>query len=482
MGKIINDINNMQKEQSNSEVNSREVAEKFHQCLRDVDASIKSGNLNKAREYLVDAKELEPLNPYLKAFEERIQYLEDNPHLLKKTKPESSHTVKMDKPVQIIPQTSRISIPAERTIRKEIEDEFKEKFTQELHNAERNAAQTFKHFEKNRNTFLELLEEEFEGMYRSQIADEKKRIQADAEGIIEAEKKKFQQKYEALVAENNRTIKEIREELHRKMEKTFLHRLEQISKEYDDKLEILGIKLPETKEGKLALYREKMYDNYTNGQPSVEEAKMLMRLKELLDLTFDDHFSIESDVRIELYIANVQKGILSGEISIKNKKKLENIRKKYHITEEQKTLVESFIKSSFKNSKSNGHILVVDDDEALIRILEDILKDNRFEVTTALDIESAFQKLKSNAFDLILCDIKFPHGDLDGFKLFSSIQEFPYLRKTPFIFMSALQDGVVMRSGYQLGVDDYLTKPLDLDLLLAVINGKIKRYRTLYLA
>jgi len=45
--------------------------------------------------------------------------------------------------------------------------------------------------------------------------------------------------------------------------------------------------------------------------------------------------------------------------------------------------------------------------------------------------------------------------------------------------MSSLSDGVIVRSGVQLGVDDYLTKPLDADLLLAVVEGKIKRYRNI---
>ncbi|MDP2209996.1 MAG: response regulator [Bacteroidota bacterium] len=465
----------MQTGQSTSAVNSTEVTQNFHRCLREVDASIKNGNLVKAREYLTEAKEWEPLNPYLKAFEERIHYLEDNPHLLKKSKVEGSHSVKTDKPVQ---QINNILVPSEQTIRNEIENEFKEKFTQELHNAERNAAQTLKQFEKNRNAFLQLLEREFEAMYQTQIAEERKRIQADAEAMIAAEKKNFQQKYDALVAENNRAIKEIREELHGKMEKSFLRRLEQISQEYDDKLEILGIKVPDTREGRIALYREKMHENYTNGQPSVEGAKILMRLKELLELTFDEHFSLESDVQLELYIAHVQKEILAGEITLKNKKKLDDVRKRYHITDEQKSQVESFIKSSFKKSKGKGSILVVDDDDILLQILEDTLRENGFDVTTALDIENAFEKLNSSAFDLILCDIMFPQGDLDGFKFFSSVQEIPYLRKTPFIFMSALQDGLVMRSGFQLGVDDYITKPFDLDILVAVINGKIKRYRS----
>ncbi len=474
----MNENNNRQTGQSNSGINSTEITQNFHRCLREVDSSIKNGNLVKAREFLTEAKEWEPLNPYLKAFEERIQYLEDNPHLIKKNKVQGSHTPKIDNPVQPVQQITKIVTPSEQAIRNEIEIEYKEKFTQELHNAERNAAQTLKQFEKNRNAVLQLLEREFEAMYQTQIAEEKKRIKAEAEAVIDAEKKKFQQKYDALVAENNRAIKEIREELQGKMEKSFLRRLEQISKEYDDKLEILGIKLPETHETRIALYHEQMREHYTDGQPSVEGAKKMMRLKELLGLTFDEHFRIESEVRLELYIAYVQKKILAGEITLKNKKKLDEVRKRFHITDDQKSQVESLIKSSFKKSQSNGSILVVDDDEVLLQILGDTLRENGFDVTTSLDIEDAFEKLKSSAFDLILCDIMFPQGDLDGFKLFSSIQEISYLRKTPFIFMSALQDGLVMRSGFQLGVDDYITKPFDLDILLAVINGKIKRYRS----
>ncbi len=96
-----------------------------------------------------------------------------------------------------------------------------------------------------------------------------------------------------------------------------------------------------------------------------------------------------------------------------------------------------------------------------------------------IDIECAFEKLKSCAFNLILCDIMFPRGDLNGFKLFSSVQKIPHLRKIPFIFMSAFQDGLVMRSGFQLGANDYITKPFDLEILVAVIKGKLKHYRSL---
>jgi CheY-like chemotaxis protein len=474
-----NKISGGQRDQARAGFITDEGVENFHRIMRDVDAFIKSGDLDGARKSLTEAKKLEPANPYLKAFEERIHYLEKNPQLLKKTKPEIIPLHNKELPNLSAHHINHVQKQSEKTIRKEIEEEYKEKFTHELHHAEQSAARTLEEFEQNRKSFLQSLEHEFERVYQTQISDERKRIKLEAEAMIEAEKKTLQRRYDALVADNNKTIQKIREELHKKMEQSFLRRLEQISKEYDDKLDILGIKIPKTKEEQIALYREKMYEHYSTGQPSVEAAKQLMRLKELLELTFDEHFNTEAEVRLELYIAKLQKGILSGGITLKSKKKIEELKKQFFITKEQDTLTESFVKSSLNKKYSKGNLIIVDDDEALLRLLNDTLKENGFQVTTLSDVESAFQELKNEPFDLILCDIKFPQGDLDGFKLFTSVQELPHLRKIPFIFMSALHDGVIMRSGFQLGVDDYLTKPLDLDILMAIINGKIKRYQAL---
>ena len=467
--------------QSPAGFNPEDTVEKFRQCVRDVDSLIRNGIFDKARARLTAATELDPSNPYLKAFEERIRYLEKNPHLVGQPKLDSTVSYKTESPGLSRIGNHLLSTQPEQKVRQEIEVEYKEKFTHELQNAEKSAVRTLEQFEQSRKQSLLSLEKEFERMVQTQIASERKRIQADAEVMIEAEKKRLQHKYDSLVAEHNNAIKEVRDELRKNMEQTFLRRLEQISKEYDDKLEMLGTKLPKTNEEKITFYREKMLEYYGEGQPSVENAKRLMRLKELLEITFDEHFSAESDVRLELYMKNVQNGILSGEITLKKKKVLEEIKRQFCITTEQEASLASFVKSSLNKRTSKGRLLVVDDDEALVHLLADTLKENGYQVITALDVESAFHELKNNSVDLILSDIKFPQGELDGFKFFSSVQEYPHLRKIPFVFMSALYDGVIVRSGFQLGVDDYITKPLDLDLLLAIINGKLKRYRALEL-
>ena len=452
---------------------------KFRQCVRDVDAFIRRGDLEGARNRLSEAMKLEPTNPYLRAFDERIRDLE------KKVGPsQASHksaggdleqpglTAEMDR-------LDAIPIPSEELLRKKIEKEFEQKYTDELRKAERGAVQTLEEFEEWRQKSLEQLRRELDRTYKSHIEEERARLHADSQAVIETEKQKLQLQLESLVAKQNKAIKDLRDELRKDLEMKFLERLEQISREYDDKFELLGASLPTTKEERLELYHDKMIEFYRQGQPSVEHAQKLMRLKEILELTFDEHFAVESDVRLELFVSNVRGAILGGKITTRDTKKLAVLRKKFSITDDQAKSVESYIKSSFRKRNLKGRLLVVDDDESLLQALKIALEENGFDVSTATTVNAGFKLLEKAAFDLILCDIKFPEGDLDGFKLFASVQDHPHLRRIPFVFMSALLDGVVMRSGVKLGVDDYVTKPLDIDLLLAIIQGKLKRYRAL---
>jgi PleD family two-component response regulator len=220
-----------------------------------------------------------------------------------------------------------------------------------------------------------------------------------------------------------------------------------------------------------------MLEAYAAGQPSVEEAKRLMELKEILEITFDDHFAVEADVRLELYVQSVEKQILNGEFNLKDTAALEELKQAFNISPDQAAKLEPYILSSFQRLAVKGKILIADDDVSLLKVLEMDLVSRGYQTVTCESVREALDKLSTVSVDLILSDIKFGPGEPDGFKFFASVQEQPHLRKIPFIFISALDDGVFVRSGAMLGADDYLTKPLDLDLLMAVIEGKLKRFR-----
>ena len=84
------------------------------------------------------------------------------------------------------------------------------------------------------------------------------------------------------------------------------------------------------------------------------------------------------------------------------------------------------------------------------------------------------EKLAVDRPDLILSDITMP--EMNGYQFFRTVKErHPEHAETPFIFLSALSDRDDELKGLRLGVDDYLTKPIDFDLLLARVELGLRR-------
>lgn len=116
-------------------------------------------------------------------------------------------------------------------------------------------------------------------------------------------------------------------------------------------------------------------------------------------------------------------------------------------------------------------ILVVEDEKDLNRYVATCLRNNNYDVTVAYDGEEALTKTEENKFDLILTDIMMPK--MDGFDLAENIRITD--KTTPIIFMTAKDDKSSKMLGYTLGIDDYVTKPFDMDVLIMKINAILRR-------
>jgi DNA-binding response OmpR family regulator len=68
---------------------------------------------------------------------------------------------------------------------------------------------------------------------------------------------------------------------------------------------------------------------------------------------------------------------------------------------------------------------------------------------------------------------------MGGFAFYERVREMDQLQNTPFIFLSGLSDEALVRTGKELGVDDYLSKPISGETLVATVRGKLRRYRQL---
>jgi len=116
-------------------------------------------------------------------------------------------------------------------------------------------------------------------------------------------------------------------------------------------------------------------------------------------------------------------------------------------------------------------ILVLEDDKLFNDTLEDFLEEEGFEVSTALDPYSALDLTYEQKFDLYLFDVNLPYET--GFSLLQQLRDAADL--TPTMFLTSRDDKVSLTKGFDVGADDYMKKPIDLDELLLRINALLRR-------
>jgi DNA-binding response OmpR family regulator len=122
-------------------------------------------------------------------------------------------------------------------------------------------------------------------------------------------------------------------------------------------------------------------------------------------------------------------------------------------------------------------ILVVDDQPDILENIELILSIEGYHVLAAADGPEALDLLQAHAVDLILADIAMPR--MNGYQLFERVRENPQWLPIPFLFLTARAMDSDIRYGKELGVDDYLTKPIQPEDLLAAVQGRLRRAREL---
>ena len=118
-------------------------------------------------------------------------------------------------------------------------------------------------------------------------------------------------------------------------------------------------------------------------------------------------------------------------------------------------------------------ILIIEDQAEMRRNIQTILRLEKFRPVVAENGRAGVEAAKKETPDLILCDVMMP--ELDGYGVLAELRADPATASIPFIFLTAKGEKTDIRSGMNLGADDYLTKPVVKSDLLKAIRTRLER-------
>jgi DNA-binding NarL/FixJ family response regulator len=117
-------------------------------------------------------------------------------------------------------------------------------------------------------------------------------------------------------------------------------------------------------------------------------------------------------------------------------------------------------------------ILYIDDEREAAQLVREELMDQGFEVILARDGSEGFAAILEYKPDLVLCDVNMP--GMSGFEVLEKLTQLaPRFARMPFVFLTAMVDRQHELKGRALGADDYVTKPVDFDILVAIIRARL---------
>ena len=121
-------------------------------------------------------------------------------------------------------------------------------------------------------------------------------------------------------------------------------------------------------------------------------------------------------------------------------------------------------------------ILIVDDEPKNIQLLANILSSEGYRIEYAMNAAEAVEQVRDEHFDLFLLDVNMPK--MNGFELCKKLKNDPTTKEVPVIFLSALDNVQNKILGFQAGGCDYITKPFQIDEVIARVKTHLELQQT----
>ena len=405
-----------------------DIKKKVSEILKRVDRLIRAGELDQAIREIIQAKEIDPKNVYIFAYEERLTYLNN----------EHEKHIKEEQTRKGAEEAARRRDEEARTL---AEEELERLKREELHRQEelRKQQEARKH-EPNRP----------ENKQRELKTPPAERTGATAEEGAPS------------LEELERELREAEAELHRKEEETKRQ---------------AGTKTAQS--DRLLKYKNELLKAWEDGTLTPFEETQLAEVRTKSGITAEEHARLTKEAQLDSYLQAFRQSWSSGAITPERASELSDLRTRFQITPEESNRLEAEIPWEVRSEAQPTTLAIIDDDLKFLKVVSETLRDAKYNVRSFSTSDDAFKYLKENKPDLIISDINLETSTMGGFSFYEKVRELDHLHNIPFIFLSGLTDEVLIRTGKELGVDDYVTKPFSDETLLATIRGKLKRFRKL---
>lgn len=384
-----------------------DIKKKVSEILKRVDRLIRAGEIDQAMREIILAKEIDPKNVYIFAYEERLAHLKE----------EHEHHKEEEKTRQ----------QAEEAARKRDEE------------------------------------------LRRKQEEEEARIATEEEAPKKEPEQKQKQPEPQKKEEQRPSLEQLEEELRAAEEE--LRKREEESRKNRESVAAHA--------DALAKYKAELIKAWQDGATTPLEETTLKQLRWDLSISIEEHTTLTKEAQRESYLSAFKEAWSSGSITPERSSELADLRKRFKISPEEFDSIEAEILWQIRSGLQPATLLIIDDDVRLLNVVTETLQEAGYFIKPFTTSDDAYRYLKLQTPDLIISDINLETSTMGGFTFYEKVREIDRLHDIPFIFLSGLTDEVLIRTGKELGVDDYLTKPFSDETLLATIKGKLKRFRQL---
>ena len=221
-------------------------------------------------------------------------------------------------------------------------------------------------------------------------------------------------------------------------------------------------------------FRDFLTELWKKGKPGSEHDGLVASTQAALQISHARRMEILRGVKNYHYKEALQDIWLTGGLSAFDMATVEQLRARFDISWLDHSLIETTLLKEVRKNRVRGSVLIVDSDDSNLLRISQLLRSGFYAVIAAATVKEALEAIETVTPDLILSELAFTDGSL-GFDLYGFVRESKRTEKTPFLFMTTSLDRTTQIIGKKVGVDDFISKPVDGELLLATITGLLMR-------